>query len=162
MIGLIAGMKVCSYQSLPLSSQQDESGDHPGKERDAQVDEDALGDGGDRDPGQVHRPEVVPDPGRHHLHEDVGVDRVEEHLEQRVEGDQSRRILGVAPCQVVPDDDHGDAACQPDQDQPDGVLGLVGRNASASPNISKGPITQFSSSEMPSTFVLRKTRGNSS
>ena len=124
-IGLIAGIKRLLVPVPPLDPEQNEPGNHSGKERDAQVDEDALGDGGDRDLGQVNRSEVVTDPGRHNLDEDVGVDGVEEHLEQRVEGDQPRRILRVAPCQVVPDDDHSDAAGKPDQDQPDGVLGLV-------------------------------------
>jgi len=40
--------------------------------------------------------------------------------------------------------------------------GLSARNASARPNIRRGPITQLSRSEMARIFVLRKTCGNSS
>ena len=57
--------------------------------------------------------------------EDVGVDREEEHLEDRVERHQAGAVLGVALGEVVPDDDHRDAARQADQDEPHHVLGLV-------------------------------------
>ena len=60
-----------------------------------------------------------------HGDEDVGVDREEEHLEDRVEGHQAGAVLGVALGQIVPDDDHGDAARQADHDEADHVLGLV-------------------------------------
>ncbi len=66
-----------------------------------------------------------PNQAGQHRDEDVGVDREEEHLEDGVEGDQSGAVLGVALGQVVPDDDHGDAARQADQDEPDHVLRLV-------------------------------------
>ena len=122
----------------PPGPKQDEPGDHPGEERNAQVDEDALGDGADRDPGQVHVAEVITDQGRQHLDEDVGESRVEEHLEERVEGDQSRRVLGVAPGQVVPDDDHGNAAGQSDQDQADRILGLVSQEHERQPEHEDG------------------------
>ena len=52
-IGLIRGMNTLSYQSRPFAPDQDEPREHPGEERDAEVDEHALGDLPHRD---VDRP----------------------------------------------------------------------------------------------------------
>jgi hypothetical protein len=110
-----------SYQSLLLSLISEHAGDEPASERDAEVDETLL----------AISPMVISTPrpaGRARSAapcEDVGVDREEEHLEDRVEGDQPRAVLGVALGQVVPDDDHRDAAGETDHDQPEHVLGLV-------------------------------------
>ena len=65
-------------------------------------------------------------------------------LEDRVEGHEHRRGLAVAAGEVVPDDHHGDAAGQADDDQPGAVLGQVVRNSHARANISAGPTTQLS------------------
>ena len=67
------------------------------------------------------------EPAGQHGEEDVGVDRVEEHLEHRVEGHQSGGVLAVALGQLVPDDDHGDAAGQADHDHALHEPGLVGQ-----------------------------------
>ena len=107
---------------LALQPDEREPRDHPSDEGDAEVDEDALGDLAD---GDVHRHALQAEPGRENRDEDVGVDREEEHLEDRVEGDQAGAVFGVALGQVVPDDDHGDAAGEADHDEPDHVLGLV-------------------------------------
>jgi hypothetical protein len=45
-----------------------------------------------------------------------GVHRVEQHLEHRVEGHEAGRVVAVTLGQFVPDDHHGDAAGQSDQD----------------------------------------------
>ncbi len=121
-IGLMRGMNFVSYQVLPFSLSSANRVMMPGQERDAEIDEDALGDlaHGDID-GRSREPE----PGREDGDEDVGVDREEQDLEDRVEGDQAGRILPVPLGQVVPDDDHGDAAGQADHDQAVHVLGLV-------------------------------------
>ena len=58
-------------------------------------------------------------------HEDPGEEAVEEHLEDAVEGDEAGGVLGVALGELVPDDDHGDAARQADHDEADHVLGVV-------------------------------------
>jgi hypothetical protein len=50
-----------------------------------------------------------------------------QHLEDRVQGHEHGGGLTVAAGQVVPDDDHGDAAGQPDDDQPSAVCGQVGQ-----------------------------------
>ena len=64
-------------------------------------------------------------PGRQHGDEDLGVDAVEQHLEDAVERHQPGGVFGVAFGQLVPDDHHGDAARQADHDQPDHVLGIA-------------------------------------
>ena len=53
------------------------------------------------------------------------IEAVEEHLEDAVEGHETGGVLRVALGQLVPDDDHGDAARQADHDEPDHVLGVV-------------------------------------
>src|SRR5699024_3850396 len=50
-----------------------------------------------------------------------------EDLEDRVDGHQYRGGFAVAAGQVVPDEDHGDAAGEPDDDQPGAVFGQVGQ-----------------------------------
>jgi hypothetical protein len=50
-----------------------------------------------------------------------------EDLEDRVEGDQDGGGFPIAAGQVVPDDHHGDAAGQTDDDQTSAVGGQVGK-----------------------------------
>ena len=77
------------------------------------------GDLADRD---VHDRALQAQPRGQHRGEEPGVDAEEEHLEDGVEGHESRAVLGVALGQVVPHDDHGDAARQADEDQAQHVL----------------------------------------
>ena len=67
------------------------------------------------EPAGQHR-EV--EPAEHGEHDD---------LEDRVERDQNGGGLAVTAGEVVPDDDHRDAAGQADDDQPGAVLGQVGQ-----------------------------------
>ncbi len=98
---------------------------------------------------------LQPEPAGKHREEHVGVEREEQHLEDRVERDQSRRVLGVALGQFVPDDDHGDAAREADQDQARPCnSGWSCRKTTASTNISTGPITQFCTSDRASTRTV--------
>ena len=121
-MGLMRGMNFVSYHSLPLGPQQDEPCGEAGDHRDPQVDEDGLRQLADADFDrralQAHRP-------GQHGDKDVGVDAVEQHLENTIESHQARRVLGIALRQLVPHDHHGDAARQPDQDQADHVLRVV-------------------------------------
>jgi len=64
--------------------QTDEPGPHPGKEGNAEVDKDALGDLPD---GNIDHHSLKSEPLRQDRDEEVGVDRKEEHLEDAVEGD---------------------------------------------------------------------------
>src|SRR5690606_16244084 len=48
-------------------------------------------------------------------------------LEDRVQGDEHGGGFAVTAREVVPDDDHGDAAGQADDDQPGPVFGQVGQ-----------------------------------
>ena len=107
---------------LVLEFDQTSAGGNTGNEGDAEVDEDTPGDLSD---GDVDCHTFEAEPGRQHSDENIGIDRVEEHLEDRVEGDQPGAVFGIALGQVVPDDDHGDATRQPDHDQAHHVLGLV-------------------------------------
>ncbi|MGB8884889.1 MAG: hypothetical protein WCC44_13555, partial [Azonexus sp.] len=59
---------------------------------------------------------VNPKKWRQNGHEQQGVDTEEQHLENRIEGDQTGRVLGRAFGDLVPDDDHRDAARQTDHD----------------------------------------------
>ena len=77
-IGLIFGMNSCSYHVRPSGLDQNEPREHAGQERNAQVDEHALGDLADASPctsvsfdGQGSR-------SRQERDEEVGVNAVEE------------------------------------------------------------------------------------
>ena len=105
---------------------------HPGQEGDAQVDKNAPGNLAD---GHVNDDSLQADQGRQHGDEDVGVETVEQDLENAIEGHQAGGILRVALGQVVPHNHHRDAAGQPDQDQADEVLrkdGFVGLQGKSS------------------------------
>ena len=81
-----------------------------------------AGDLADRD---VHGEPRQPQPARQRRDEEPCVDRKEQHLEDRVEGDEAGGVFGVAGREVVPHDHHRDAARQPDDDHPGHVLGIV-------------------------------------
>ena len=109
---------------LADEAQHDDAGQNAGDAGDAEVDEDALGDLADRDvddrPGQ-------PEKWRQNRDEQPRIDAEEQHLKDRIEGNQTGRVLGRALGDLVPDDDHGDAARQTDHDQADHVFRLVGQ-----------------------------------
>ena len=109
---------------MPFQLHPDETGQRPRNERNAQVDEDALGD---LPHAYIDETPLEAEERRQNRDEEPGVDAVKEHLEDAVEGDETRRIFGVPLGKLVPDDDHGDAAGQADHDQADHVLGMVGK-----------------------------------
>ena len=113
-IGLMRGMNFFSYHVRPLALTSDEASDDPGEKRNAQVDEDALRDLANRD---VDHRAVQAEPLRQHGDEDPSVDRIEQDLEDGIEGHQPGGVFRVALGQFVPHDHHGDAARQADQDQ---------------------------------------------
>ncbi len=109
---------------------QNEPREHAGQERDAQVDEDAPGDAADR---HLRAERLFIDgqgksefQGQDH-DEEVRVNAVEEDLEDAVEGHQAGAVLGVALGQLVPDDDHRDAAGQTDENQSGHELRLTAK-----------------------------------
>ena len=59
---------------------------------------------------------------------------------------------GLPGGQIVPDDDHGDAAGQADHDQAHHVFRVAGRKRMARKNIRMGPMTQFWTSERTNTL----------
>ncbi len=93
-MGLIRGMNFVSYHSRPLSLSRLKRVIDAGEERDAQIDEDALGDLADRD---VDGRPLEAEPGREDGDEDVGVDGEEQDLEDRVEGHEPGRVLRSRP-----------------------------------------------------------------
>ena len=113
-IGLIFGMNRSWYHFLSLTLMRTNRVDHPGDERDAEVDEDALRDLAD---GDVHDHSLEAEHRGEHRDKDVGVHGKEEHLEDRVEGDEPRTVLRVALRKLIPHDDHGDAAGEADHDE---------------------------------------------
>ena len=163
MIGLILGMNVFSYHASSLEFHQHQPREHSGQEGNAQVDEDALGDLPMRDLRQVDVAEFDAQERRQHRDEQPGVDAVEEHLEDAVERHQPGAVFRVALGQIVPHDHHRDAARQADQDQADHVLGIAAQEQDGEQqNIRIGPMTQFCTSDSPSTFQSRNTSPSSS
>jgi hypothetical protein len=122
-IGLILGHESPLVPLAALDLQQHEAREHAGEEWDAQVDENALGDRGH---GNVHLHGFEPQPaGNRGQERSTQYDGEEQHLEDRVERHQAGGVLAVAVREIVPDNDHGDAAGQADQDEPGHILGLV-------------------------------------
>src|SRR3546814_12597737 len=73
---------------------------------------------------------LKPEQRRQESKEEPRINTEEQDLEDRVERDQRGHILVVAPGKLVPDDDHGNAAGQPDEDQALHVLRLeIGRES---------------------------------
>jgi len=100
----------------------------PAEKGDAEIDEHALGDLGH---GDVDGEAAQSEPGWEDCDEEPGIGRVEQHLEDGVEGDEPAPVLAVSFRQVIPDNDHGDAAGQADEDEAHHVLGRSRRNATA-------------------------------
>jgi hypothetical protein len=122
--GEIRGRKVPSYQARPLVFSPIRAGEVAGEQRHAEEDQD--GDG-DLPEGDVEGGLLEAEPAG----QDGEVEPAErgegEDLEDRVEGDEDGGGLAVTAGQVVPDDDHGDAAGEADDDQAGAVLGQVGQ-----------------------------------
>src|SRR5580704_15755884 len=92
--------------------------DFPGGEtRDewhAQIDADALRDLADRD---LNDSAAESEPSGNNCHEYICIEREEQHLEDRIERNQSGTIFRVAAGEVVPHDYHRDTSRKPDDDQ---------------------------------------------
>ena len=93
--------------------------EHSGQKGNAEIDEDALGNLAHAD---VDDDALQADQRRQHGEKEPGIDAVEEHLEDAVEGDQAGGVVGVAARQLVPHDDHGDAAGEADEDEAGAVF----------------------------------------
>ena len=98
------------------------AGEEPRHEWDAEEDGDCLGDLADR---QVQSDGAQAEPAGQDLQVEVAEEREGDHLEERVDGHEHRGGLPVPARQVVPDEDHGDAAGQADDYQPGSVGGRV-------------------------------------
>ena len=112
--GEILGMKSFSYQSSSLEFYQAESGDYAGQERYSQVDENALCNLGN---GDIDQRSLSNAQGRRqYSDENISIDGIKQHLKYGVQPHQGGAVLSAAAGQLVPDDDHGDAARQADED----------------------------------------------
>ena len=155
-IGLMRGMKLCSYHSCPSRDQQREAREHPGEERNAEIDEDALRRSAPMETLTDRAPQSKP--ARQHRDEEPGVDGVEQHLEDRVERDQARRRIRCRPCarsfQTIT---MAMQRARPIMMRPGHVLGIVAQEDDREREHQHGPITQFCTSESASTCLLRKT-----
>ena len=96
--------------------------DNAGNKRDSEIDKNALGNLADRNidynPFQSHE-------GWENGDEEIGINREEKDLEDGVKSHEPCTVFSVPLGQVVPDDDHGDAAGQADQDEPHHVVGIA-------------------------------------
>ncbi|STD12588.1 Uncharacterised protein [Dermatophilus congolensis] len=99
------------------------AGQVSGDQRDAEEDQDALGDlpGGDVQAGLLEA-----EPGGQGGQVEPAERGEGDDLEDRVDRDEHGGRFAVTAGQVVPDDDHGDAAREPDDDQAGAVGGQVG------------------------------------
>src|SRR3546814_14247259 len=70
---------------------------------------------------------LKPEQRRQESKEEPRINTEEQDLEDRVERDKRGHILVVAPGKLVPDDDHGNAAGKPDEDQARHVFRLVAK-----------------------------------
>src|SRR4029077_20937962 len=91
--GLTRGMKVCSYHSRPFARSRRVRVGKARAERDSKGDENALCNLCDRD--IYHRPAQAEHAGQYG-DEHPCIHRVEEDLEERVEGDEAGGVLRVA------------------------------------------------------------------
>ena len=106
---------------LPFPADQEKTAQDTGQKRNAEIDRHAFRH---RQNGNVDdRPfeaDLRWDPGN----EQPGIEAVKEHLKQAIQRHQAGRVLPAAVRQIVPHDDHGDAAGQADQDQARHVFGI--------------------------------------
>ena len=121
-IGLMRRDKSLLIPFPALGLEQHEPRQHPGKEGNTQINQHTLSNRPDGDPRQVHIPKLDTKQRWQHFDKQPCIDRVKEHLKDRVERDQTGRIFGIALGQLVPDDHHGDAPGQADHDEADGVF----------------------------------------
>ena len=111
---------------LAFHPDQDKAAEESCQEGNTQVDEDAL-----RNLPNGNGFNILVDgnakPTRHNRNKNIGIDRKKEDLKNGVKGNEAGRILCVSFGQVVPDNDHCDAAGKANQDDSVhiGEIGIV-------------------------------------
>jgi len=93
-----------------------------GQEGNAEINEDALRDLAH---ANIDDHAFQANQRRQNGQKEPGVDAVEEHLKNAVEGHQASGVIRVSLRQLVPHNHHGDAAGQADQNQPGSVLRIA-------------------------------------
>src|SRR5258707_5465626 len=68
---------------------------------------------------------LKPEPFRQDRQEDPGIEAVEEHLKDAVDGDEPSNVIRVAFRKFIPDQHHCDAAGDADQDEAAHIGGLA-------------------------------------
>src|SRR5664280_342642 len=89
----------------------------------AQIDENAFGNLSDT---YLHDATGKSEIWRKHCNKKPGKSAVKKNLKNTVESNQARGIFRIAFGQFIPDDDHRDAAREPNHDQAHHVFGLIG------------------------------------
>jgi len=120
--GAYDGNKSFVIPLFTLYPDQHESGQKACNKGDAEIDEHAFGDLPD---GNINFKGLKAKKSGQYGQKDPCVDRKKQYLENGVEGYQSCCILRVAFGKIVPDNDHGDAPCQTDEDQARHVMGIM-------------------------------------
>ena len=120
--GLMRGMKRVRYHSSPFDPDEHEAREEAGDERNAQIEAHALRNLADANRNNAS---LKPEPLRQHGQEDPGIEAVEEHLKDAVDGNQPSNVIRVAFRKFIPDQHHCDAAGDADQDQAAHIGGLA-------------------------------------
>src|SRR5208282_4593529 len=108
--------------SFSIEVRQNLPSNEPSSERYAQIDADAFRNLGNRN---VNDGATQAEPSGKDGHKHEGVDREEQHLEDRIKCHQAGAVVRVAGGEIVPDDHHRNAPRQTDHDESDHVLGAI-------------------------------------
>ena len=88
----------------------------------SQIDKDTLGNLADSD---FNNHAFEPEPFRQYSDKDIGIYRIEEHLEYGIEGNQTCSILRVAAGEVIPYNYHGNTTGKSYHDKADHVCRIA-------------------------------------
>lgn len=116
------GEKTCFVPCFAFGFDEENAREKSREKGDAEVDGDA---GENFAKGNVNGDGLEADEGRENGQKEPRVSGVEEDLGEAIEGDEACGVLGAAFGEVVPDENHGDAAGDTDEDEAGHVAGLI-------------------------------------
>ena len=116
------GMKRVRYHSSPFDPDENEASDESSDEWNTQIEADTLRNLADAD---LNDASLKAEPLRQHGQKDPGIEAVEEHLKDAVDGNEPSNVIRVAFREFIPDQHHCDAAGYADQDQTAHIGGLA-------------------------------------
>ncbi len=108
---------------LAFDFDADKTGNHAAQERNAEIDKNGLGNFLH---GYFYNCPLKAEPARHKGNEEIGIYREKNNLENGVKSHQPGAIFPVTISQVVPDNDHGNAAGQADENETDHIFVVAG------------------------------------